>query len=60
MTDAELDASYTAICHALSEVGEAQAQRFLAMLCLALLVRQDDAGEVLQLIEQVQVRAREP
>lgn len=51
MTDIELDQSYTALCHALNEVGEANAQQFLAMLSLSLMARSDNAAEVLALIE---------
>ena len=56
MTDADLDRSYTALAHALAEAGEAQAPLFLAMLSLGLLARLDDAGEALDLIEQVRRR----
>jgi hypothetical protein len=51
MTSNDLDQSYTALCHALNDVGEANAQPFLAMLSLALMARTDNAAEVLALIE---------
>ncbi|HYF20357.1 MAG TPA: hypothetical protein VEA40_21005 [Ramlibacter sp.] len=60
MNDADLDGVYTALCHAMADVGEAHAQRFLAMLCLALLVRQEEPDEMLRLIDQVKARAIEP
>lgn len=56
MSEQELDVAYTALCRALGEVGPAQAERFLAMLSLALLVRCDGADEVLPLIESVKAR----
>ncbi len=39
MTDADLDTSYSALCAALAQVGEAQAPLFLSMVCLSLLSR---------------------
>ena len=51
MTDADLDQSYTAVCEALTRVGEAGAPMFLAMLCLSLISRFDRAEQVLPLIE---------
>ena len=56
MKNEELDAAYTAVCNALADVGEPQAQRFLAMLCLGLLVRIERAEDVLPLIDQVRQR----
>ena len=56
MTDADLDRSYTALAHALATAGEEKAPLFLAMLSLGLLARLDDAGEALDLIEQVRRR----
>ena len=53
MTDQDLDACYTAVCRALGEVGEANTQRFLAMLCLQLMARGESARDVLPLVEQV-------
>lgn len=53
MTDEELDRAYTALCDAMAEAGEDQAQRFLAMLCLALMARLDRPDEVHALVEQV-------
>lgn len=51
MTDAELDQSYTAVCEALTRVGEAGAPMFLSMLCLSLISRFGRAEQVLPLIE---------
>ena len=53
MTEQELDVAYTALCRALGEVGPEQAERFLAMLSMALLVRCDRADELLPLIDSV-------
>ena len=53
MTEQDLDLAYTALCRALGEVGPEQAERFLAMLAMALLVRCDGADEVLPLIDSV-------
>jgi hypothetical protein len=51
MTNQDLDSSYTALCNALNDVGEANAQQFFAMLSLSLMARADNAAEVLELIE---------
>jgi hypothetical protein len=51
MTNHDLDHSYTALCNAMSDVGEANAQQFLAMLSLSLMARADNAAEVLAQIE---------
>jgi hypothetical protein len=56
MTDSELDQSYTTLCNAMNEVGEANAQQFLAMLGLSLMARADDAAEVMALIENARVQ----
>lgn len=61
MTDTDLDISYTALCRALGEVGEAQAPLMLSMLSLALLARLPDAATALPLIEQARDRClKEP
>jgi hypothetical protein len=57
MTAIDLDHSYTALCHALNEVGEANAQPFLAMLSLSLMARADNAAQVLGLIENARTQA---
>ncbi|TFZ07165.1 hypothetical protein EZ313_11285 [Ramlibacter henchirensis] len=59
MNEQELDVAYTALCHALGDVGPAQAERFLAMLCMGLLVRCERTQEVLPLIESVRDRCRD-
>lgn len=53
MSEEELDRAYTALCNALAEAGEDQAQRFLAMVCLGLIARFDRPEEVLALVDQV-------
>jgi hypothetical protein len=61
MTDTDLDTSYTALCTALGDVGEAQAPLLLSMLSLALLARLPDAQAALPLIEQARARClKEP
>lgn len=54
MTDAELDRSYSALCAALADVGEAQAPLLLSMLSLSLMSRFERADEVLPLIANAQ------
>lgn len=56
MTDTDLDASYTALCRALGDVGEAQAPLLLSMLSLALLARLPDAPTALSHIEHARLR----
>ncbi len=61
MTDTDLDTSYTALCKALGDVGEAQGPLLLAMLSLALLARLPSADAALPLIEQARERClKEP
>ena len=43
MTDSELDAVYTRLCHTMTALGEAQAPLFLARLALLALTELDDA-----------------
>lgn len=50
MTEDDLDRTYTALCEALAAVGEPNAPLFLAMVCLGLMARCGEAGEVLSLI----------
>lgn len=50
MTDTDLDQSYSAVCEALTRVGEAGAPMFLSMLCLSLMSRFERAEQVLPLI----------
>lgn len=54
MTDADLDRSYSALCEALAQVGEARAPLLLAMLSLSLMSRFEHADEVLPLIANAQ------
>ncbi|MBE7368343.1 hypothetical protein [Ramlibacter pallidus] len=56
MNDADLDRSYTALCHALGEVGPERSELLLAMLALALMARQEHAGEVLALVQRARDR----
>lgn len=50
MTDTDLDHTYSAVCEALSQVGEARAPMFLSMLCLSLMSRFERADQVLPLV----------
>jgi hypothetical protein len=50
MNDADLDQSYSAVCEALAQVGEARAPLFLAMLCLSMVSRFERADQVLPLV----------
>ena len=54
MTDADLDRSYSALCEALTRVGEDRAPLFLSMLCLSLISRQQQAEDVLPLMEHAE------
>lgn len=56
MTGADLDTSYSALCAALAQVGEAQAPLFLSMVCLSLLSRCETAADVLPLIANAQAQ----
>lgn len=57
MTDADLDKSYTALCAAITRVGEERAPLFLGMLAMSLISRLDRADEVLPLIARVEEQA---
>ncbi len=54
MTDADLDRGYSALCEALTRVGEDKAPLFLSMLCLSLISRLQQADEVLPLMEHAE------
>jgi hypothetical protein len=54
MNDADLDQSYSALCEALAQVGQAQAPLLLSMLSLSLMSRFEHAAEVLPLIANAQ------
>ncbi len=56
----DLDQTYTALCNALADVGEAQAQSFLAMLSLSLMAHSPSATQVLSLITQAQKQCANP
>lgn len=59
MTDADLDRCYTALCHALAQVGPERAELLLAQLSLQLLARAESAEAVLPLIERAAAGARD-
>ena len=59
MTDADLDRAYTALCVALGDVGPQRSELLLAMVCLALMARNDEAGPVLELVERSRLRLEE-
>ncbi len=50
MTDSDLDQTYSAVCEALTRVGEAGAPLFLSMLCLSLMSRFERADQVMPLV----------
>lgn len=56
MNSTELDTAYTALAHALTRVGQERAPLFLSMLCLSLMSRNPDVGQVLALIEQAETK----
>ncbi|HEY0294108.1 MAG TPA: hypothetical protein VGC69_02100 [Bordetella sp.] len=56
MNSTDLDTAYAALAHALTRVGEARAPLFLAMLCLSLMSRNPDVGQVLALMEQAEAK----
>ena len=56
MNDQDLDRTYTALCQAMSAVGQDKATLFLAMLCLSLVSHNPDAAQVLVLLEQAKAR----
>ena len=55
MNDTDLDQGYTALCHALGEVGPQRSELLLAMVALGLMARIPQAQEVLDIV----ARARE-
>ncbi len=58
MTDLDLDQTYSALCQALANVGPQQAPLLLSMLCLSLISRADNAGQVLPLIANAQANCQ--
>lgn len=56
MTDADLDQTYTALCTAMGQVGQAKAPLFLSMVCLSMMSRFEHADEVLPLIANAQAQ----
>jgi hypothetical protein len=60
MSPQDLDQTYTTLCNALADVGEAQAQSFLAMLSLSLIAHSTNAEQVLTLIAQAQKQCANP
>ena len=59
MTDADLDRTYTALCHALGAVGQERSELLLSMVCLALMARSEQPDAVLQLIARSRDRCLE-
>ena len=58
MSGDDLDRNYTALSEALGRVGPERAALMLATLSLALLAREPDSEQVLQLIAQAERLAR--
>ena len=52
MTDTELDAVYTQLCHTLTAAGQTQAPLLLARFALLAMLRIDDAPALLRMIDQ--------
>ncbi len=59
MNDQDLDRTYTALCHAMSAVGQDKATLFLAMVCLSLISHGDAPGPALALIDQAKARCQD-
>ncbi len=59
MTDADLDRSYSALCEALTRVGDDKAPLFLSMLCLSLISRLQQADDVLPLMAHAERQCAE-
>ncbi len=59
MTDADLDRSYSALCEALTRVGEDKAPLFLSMLSLSLISRLPQADDVLPLLAHAERQCAE-
>lgn len=51
LSDAELDAAYTHLCHTLTRLGPAQAEALLSRLALLALARSASAADALQLVD---------
>jgi hypothetical protein len=51
LSEADLDTSYTELCHTMTSLGEAQAQLFLARFALLALSRLDKATQAQALID---------
>jgi hypothetical protein len=52
MKDADLDALYTQMCHAMTALGEAQAPLYLARFALLALTQIDDRSTIERLITE--------
>ncbi|MBK6007685.1 hypothetical protein JJB11_16415 [Ramlibacter ginsenosidimutans] len=59
MNESDLDRSYSALCHALGDVGQDRSELLLGMVVLALMARAPDADEVLALIARSRDRCLE-
>lgn len=57
MTEQDLDKSYTALCEAITRVGEERAPVFLGMLAMSLISRHDKVDDILPLIAQMEEHA---
>ena len=56
MKPEDLDASYTALCKALGEVGQDNANLFLAMVSLSLISQSNVPDKVLQMIDEARAQ----
>lgn len=59
MNDADLDRCYTAVAHALGEVGPQRSELLLAMLALGLIARSPTPQDVLALVASARERCLE-
>jgi hypothetical protein len=59
MTESELDRSYTALCHALGDVGPERSELLLAMVALGLMARSENAEDVQRLVARARERCLE-
>lgn len=51
MTEAELDAAYSALCRRMTDLGEAHTPLFLARFALLAMTEIGDAGRIARMIE---------
>lgn len=60
MTDAELDAAYTDLCHTMSGLGEAQMALYLARFALLAMVEIGDLAKIAHLVAEAATGLDQP